>query len=243
MVDAGPDKKILDCLGRHMPFWDRNIELAIITNPDLDHYGGFIDIVRQYEVGQFAVAGVGKNDAPFEALEKEVEIREIRVIRVIGGNKIRVGNLEFNILWPKKEDIELLSQEDEKNSKVLGESITEYSPNEFSIVTEFSFGEFQALLTGDIEPPATDGVAEEIRETLEVLKVPHHGSKNGLTQSMLEAARPRLAIISAGKKNRFGHPHQETLELLGRLGVKTLGTYKEGEIEITTDGKTYRLSD
>ena len=77
---------------------------------------------------------------------------------------------------------------------------------------------------------------------MEVLKVPHHGSKNGLTKEMLEAASPGLAIISAGRKNRYGHPHEETLGVLREMGVKILRTDQEGEIEIISDGKSWQVN-
>lgn len=248
LVDAGPDQKIMSCLGSHMPFWDRSIEAVMLTNPDLDHYGGLIDIVRSYKVGKIIIPDVGKEDSSFEGLENEVEMRKIGVIRVIGGEKIKVANLSFDILWPKGEDVELLSLQDDKFSKVLGAHIAKSSPNKYSIVSLFKYGEFEALLTGDVEPPASDEVGEGVREIrdirgvgeIEVLKVPHHGSKNGLTEGLLEVARPGLAIISAGRNNRFGHPHQETLGLLGRFGVKTLGTYEKGEIEVVTDGRSWQ---
>lgn len=251
IVDTGPDQKILACLGKHMPFFDRKIEIVMITNPDLDHYGGLIDIIRSYGVETIVIPDVGKGDVSFEALEKEIEIRKIRVVRVIGGNKLVIGNSDsgkivFDILWPKTEDIELLSDEDVGKNKVLGSKIAKNSPNEYSIVSLLSYREFDALLTGDIEPPSSDEVGEEIRKIreigdIEVLKVPHHGSKNGLTESLLEAARPGLAIISAGRSNRFGHPHEEILELLERFGVKTLGTYEKGEVEVVTDGKSWEV--
>lgn len=241
VIDAGSDKKILSCLGRHMPFWDRKIELAIITNPDLDHYGGFVDIVRTYEVGQFAISDVGKHDSGFETLEGEVEKRKIEVIEVSRGNKLKLGEMELNILWPLKEIVEVLPDEDTSNKKVLGENITEHSPNEFSIVAEFVFGDFQALLTGDIEPPATDTAANAITRHVELLKVPHHGSKNGLTEKMLQNSKPQIAVISAGRKNKFGHPHGEIVNLLNDQGVKILGTYNEGEIEVVTDGDKWSI--
>lgn len=241
LIDAGPDKKILSCLGKHLPFWDRKIELAMITNADLDHYGGFIDIVRSYQIGEFAIPDVGKSDLAFEALEKEVEAKKIKVVKVFKGNKLKVGEMEFKILWPQREDVDLLSSEDNKNKKVLGEHVTPQSPNELSLVSLFTFGTFNALLTGDIEPQATNTIADNLTTPVEVLKVPHHGSKNGLTAELLNSSKPKVAIISAGRKNRFGHPHKETLKLLNDQRIKILGTYEKGEIEVVTDGREWGI--
>ncbi len=237
LVDAGADAKILSCLAQHMPFWDRRIEMAVITNADLDHYGGFIDIVRRYKIGAFATNMVGKNDLAFETLEKEIEKGKISTTSLNSGQTIAFAKLKIAALWPDK-DQGLALDTLALGSKVLGARVEEKA-NPFSLVLKLSYGEFDALLTGDIVPPATDTMAERIGGAVEVLKVPHHGSKNGLTLGMLEAASPGLAIISAGRKNLYGHPHEETLGVLREMGVKTLRTDQDGEVEIVSDGQTW----
>ncbi len=111
--------------------------------------------------------------------------------------------------------------------------------NGFSIVQRISYGDFDALFTGDIGPPVAEMVAGSDGVGVEILKVPHHGSKNGLTQGLLDAARPKLAVISVGKKNRYGHPHKETIQLLSNAAIKLLRTDLDGEIEVVTDGKRW----
>ncbi|MHA2055877.1 MAG: ComEC/Rec2 family competence protein, partial [Candidatus Hodarchaeales archaeon] len=102
-------------------------------------------------------------------------------------------------------------------------------------------GEFDALLTGDIQPPVINRVVEIIGESYikeyEYIKVPHHGSKNGLIKELLEITDPQIAVISVGRKNRYGHPHQETLEILGYRDIRILRTDKDGDVEIVSDGK------
>lgn len=239
LVDAGPDRKIMDCLSDHMPFWDRRIEMAIITNADLDHYGGFIDVARRYEIGAFATSMVGKNDLAFETLEKEIEKNEIGTTGLSFGRTVVFAKLKLITLWPDKEQLATLDTP-AQGSRVLG-AMAVKTVNPYSLVLKLSYGEFDALLTGDIVPPATDTVAEQISGTVEVLKVPHHGSKNGLTPLMLEKTKPQVAVISAGKKNRYGHPHQETLDILQRNNIKILRTDTDGEIEIVTDGERWEL--
>ncbi|OGY12578.1 MAG: hypothetical protein A3A58_02355 [Candidatus Blackburnbacteria bacterium RIFCSPLOWO2_01_FULL_41_27] len=240
LVDAGSDAKILSCLSGHMPFWDRRIEMAVITNADLDHYGGFIDIVRRYKIGAFAANMVGKNDLAFETLEKEIEKAKIKTASLNSGMIVVFAKLKLAALWPDKDQVAGLDTP-ALGSKVLG-ARAEEKANPYSLVLKLSYGEFDALLTGDIIPPATDTMAERIRGVVEVLKVPHHGSKNGLTLGMLEAASPGLAIISAGRNNRYGHPHEETLGVMREMGVKILRTDQEGEIEIISDGKSWQVN-
>lgn len=249
LVDAGPDSSILNCLSGHMPFWDRKIEMAVITNADLDHYGGFIDVVRRYKVDAFATSDVGKGDLAYETLEKEVRIAKIKTIKLDTGDKLKIGNLVLLTLWPDKNWIAQNALAEPANKQglsnaqetVLGTKTAKASLNEFSLVLDLSYGQFDALLTGDVVPPATDLVIGNSDSRWEVLKVPHHGSKNGLTQEMLEKVSPELAVISVGKNNRYGHPHEEVMGILSEMGVETLRTDTQGEVEVVTDGKTWEV--
>ncbi len=246
VVDAGPGNAYLKCLSDHVPFWDRSIELVILTNPDRDHYGGMTEVFRRYQVKSFVSPGIDRDDASFEVLEQEVARERVGVSSLTVGQDIKVGELILQTLWPTTE---WMAQETvpDPESKVLGAFAPrdDRSVNQTSLVFKLSYGEFDALLTGDVAPPASDEVAQFIARginsanAVEVLKVPHHGSKNGLTQNMLDAVKPELAVISVGKNNRYHHPSPETLELL--KNTKTLRTDLDGEVEIVTDGKSWRL--
>jgi len=247
VVDAGPGNAYLKCLSEHMPFWDRKIELVVLTNPDRDHYGSMIEIFRRYKVESFISPGIEKEDASFIVLEHEAAREKATISSLVAGQDIKIGEIALQTLWPTKDWVvqQTVPQYPSAESVVLGAFLPAKpeSVNQTSLVFKLSFGEFDALLTGDVAPPATDMLAlsEHQRVEWEVLKVPHHGSKNGLTESMVKSTNPKLAIISSGKNNRYGHPHQETLKLLE--GIKTLRTDLDGEIEIVTDGKTWQLSE
>lgn len=244
LVDGGPDAKILSCLSRHVPFWDRTIELVVVSNSDLDHYGGIIDVLRRYEVGTIATSGVVKDDVGFEVLEGEVEQEKPILLFPGRGDVIKTGVVVLEVLWPE-DNVQVLASDGQVlgSRKVSGNEI-----NENSLVFLLEYGDFDLLLTGDVVPPASDEVAGVLdracREPcLEVLKVPHHGSKNGLTAQLLDAVRPELAVISVGKSNRYGHPHAEVMKLLNDRAIRTLRTDIEGEIEVVTDGRTWRVED
>ena len=244
LVDAGPGSVILSCLESHMPFWDRKIELVVLTNADADHYLGLIDVVRRYAVEKFTVSQVGKSDASFEALEREVEKQGIRTISTAAGDRFRVGRVVFDTLWPDKTYLVhgSLRKDDPKNiNRVLGAFTAQKSVNEFSVVQLLTYKTFNVLLTGDIVPPAIERLYTIPFDSVEVLKVPHHGSRNGLTEALLNKVSPQVAIISSGKNNRYGHPHQETLEMLRQKGVRVLRTDQQGEIEIVSDGKSWKV--
>lgn len=219
VVDGGPDRSILSCLARSMPFWDRKVELAVVTHPQEDHYAGIIDLVRLYNVEMFLSPDVEGESAGWKVLKSEMEKRKIKQKTVNENDSIRTSSLLFDIYNPIPSFV----------SKEI---------NDYSIAGMLEFGDFNVLLTGDIIPPLTDQVANRVKDA-EVLKVPHHGSKNGLTQALLEASRPQLAVISVGKKNRYGHPSKETLDLLEKAGVKTLRTDLDGTVEVISDGKRW----
>lgn len=224
LVDGGSaNGRVLYCLSRHMPFWDRKVEIVVNTHPQEDHYGGLVDVVRKYQVGMFLRPDVEGMSVGWEVLNAELRKRNITQNYAKAGYKIHTNGLHFDIFNPS-------SSFDATPPRDL---------NEYSVVGNLSFGEFDALLTGDIIPPATDELASRITREVEVLKVPHHGSKNGLTQGLLEAASPKLAVISVGKNNRYGHPHSEVLRLLGSWGGRTLRTDLDGEVEIISDGKRW----
>ncbi|MDO8503836.1 MAG: MBL fold metallo-hydrolase [bacterium] len=243
LIDGGPDKSVLACLSSHMPFWDRKIELIVLTNADKDHYAGLIDVIRRYQIIKYSSSGVDKEGAGMDALKAELKNRSVPTVDLNFGDEVKLGELKLYTLWPTKAWL-ARAKNPEPGMRNLVLAATD-SPNEFSVVVRLSYGEFDVLLTGDIEPPASDQAAGIVNSesdsevTWEVLKVPHHGSKNGLTQKLLEAVSPALAVISVGKNNRYGHPSKEALGFLDSLGVRILRTDLDREVEVVTDGKTW----
>ena len=219
LIDGGPDKKVLSCLSRHTPFWDRKIDIVIVTNPDLDHYGGLVDVIRNYEIGTFARPDKEGEADGWRTLLTELNRKKIKQVFIKSGQSIRYSTLHFDILHPPGD---LIAQ----------------ATNQFSVVGNLSFGEFDVLLTGDIIPDQIPSFLNQVK-LVEVLKVPHHGSKNGLTQDLLVKSSPKLAVISLGKNNRFGHPHKEVLDMLSQNNVKVLRTDQDGEIEVVSDGEKW----
>lgn len=220
LIDGGPDSSVLDCLGRHIPFYDKELELVILTHPDADHSFGLIEVVRRYKVDLLLKNNISSDTQGYRLLEKEVGSRGIKTIEPFAGQKMRVGLMQLDILWPD------------------GESFSQ--TNAYSIVTEFKFGSFKALLTGDLQDRMKDKlIALGSLESVDYIKTSHHGSRNGVTNYLLDILRPKVAVISAGKKNRYGHPHKETLDLLKKYGIKVFRTDEMGDVEIISNGSTY----
>lgn len=224
LTDGGPNNKVLNCLSKYMPFWDRSIELVISTHPDADHSTGLIDVIKRYSVDALLVNDINPGTQVWEVLRKEVGSRVIGVIHPDTGMKLRLGLIYLDILHPSK-------------------NFQDIKTNNYSIVTLVKFKEFEALLTGDIEDAVGDSIAQNRgKGDVEYIKIPHHGSKNGLSENLLKATMPRLAVISVGK-NSYGHPHEEVLKILRDYDTRILRTDEMGDIEVVTDGEKYWIGD
>ena len=113
--------------------------------------------------------------------------------------------------------------------------------NGASLVLDISCGDFDMLLTGDVEGEGEEALEQRLKKTYDVLKTAHHGSRNSTSESFLQKASPSAALISAGRDNRYGHPHQETLDRLRREGCSVYQTAQSGSVTIVTDGRTMRI--
>jgi len=241
LVDGGPDNSVLSCLGKNMAFWDRRIEVVVLTHPEADHMTGLIEVVRRYEVGQFVAAKMVNDIPEYWQLKKAVVEKGVEVKELIKGDELRLGSVKLKVLWPWKRGSELLAWEkaDEK-AAVLGSKSYQGDVNEMSVVLEGSFGEFDWLLTGDIgEKEELELVREGLVRDIELLKVGHHGSKYSSSEVWLRQVSPEVAVISVGKKNRFGHPTEVVLDRLEKLGVRVLRTDEMGMIKVVSDGQQW----
>jgi len=239
LVDGGPDRSVLTCLSEHMPFWDREIEVVILTHPETDHFTGLIEVFKRYRIKNMVATPLDASSQGYQVLKNIVGGSGTRVVNPTSGMVIRLGLLYLDIVYPVSKDLGLTNSF--INNDVLGAFSSNKSPNDFSIVTNLRLGEFDALLTGDIGPKVTNDVLAtgKIRD-IDYIKIPHHGSKNGLTKELLEASVPEIAVISVGK-NPWGHPNKEVLELLESYELDIYRTDQHGNVEVVTDGKKWWL--
>ena len=238
LIDGGPDNKVLECLGRHLPFTDRTLEVVVLTHPEKDHYGGLLEVFKRYRVEKFIANSLNSGSPNYEVLVNLVGGGGTQVINPRNGLAIRYGLLQLDILYPN--DQSYLADSGKNAGQVLGIYTTNWSPNEFSIVTKLALGDFQAFFPGDLDSQNLDLLTVSGRlEDVNYIKVPHHGSRTGMTLRALTVLRPEIAVISAGKNNRFGHPHPEILEMLGNAKSQILRTDIVGDIEIITDGEKW----
>lgn len=230
LIDGGPDNKVLSCLARHMPFWDRTLEVVILTHPDADHSSGIIDVINRYSLTHFYTSKVEGKTLVYKELLKKLADHKIKIQHIWQGDKLTFGNgLSFLTLWPTYE-------RDEQNIASGGT----FATNSFSVMELVSYKNFKGLFTGDINAEELSKVVD-MAGVIDFLKIPHHGSKNGLNSSILDMVSPKLAFISVGAKNRYGHPSASALELLKERNIKILRTDQMGDIEIISNGYRWQV--
>ena len=215
LIDAGPDKKILNCLGKHMPFWDKKIELAFLSHPNKDHYQGFFFINGRYKIERFVTVENPFVSPSYKNLIETLKKNQVLILKKFQGDQINILNDRFLFLWPAKN---YFSSED----------------NDYSHLLLFQEDDFKALFTGDASPKILNLIVKtnsiDFIKNINLIKIPHHGSKNGLTKNFLSISNPKIAVISVGKNNTYGHPAKEVLEMLKAQKVKIKRTDEEGNI-------------
>ena len=198
------------------------LDYVFISHGDSDHYNGIEELIERQLFGvkiKTVVFPVHyKQDKELLKLANLAYEKGIQVAVIDSGQKISEGDLEIRCLQPSG-----------KAKSLEG--------NAGSMVLEVCFREFDMLLTGDVEGTGEERLIKNMRKkSYEVLKVSHHGSKNSTSEEFLQSTKPRIALISAGKNNSYGHPHVETLERLKKYGCKIYQTTKRGAITLETDG-------
>jgi competence protein ComEC len=221
LFDAGPPSgAVLRELGRVMPFWDRSIDVVVMSHPDLDHTGGIPDVLKRYDVDVLLESGKFSGNGAYDAVGESIESYGVERMIVSAGMRIDLGSGAYaDILYPDGDTSSL-------------------DTNDASIVLRFAYGETSVLASGDLSSEYESRLALYYGEFLRsnVLKLGHHGSRTSSDQLWISAVMPEIAIISAGEDNPYGHPHRETLDVLGKMDIPYLETSKEGSIVFETDG-------
>ena len=221
LVDGGPSEPVLlSQLGRQMPFWDRTLDVMVLTHPDSDHITGLVPVLERYQVDAVI----------FREMEHESEVYEYW-LQLLGAEGATVYQGEAGLRLALDEGLEMVVLH--PGAELV--SGTEANTNNNSVVTRLTYGQVSVLLPGDIEAEVEQQlVAEGAPLGSTVLKAAHHGSCSSTTQKFLEAVDPEVVVISVGAENRFGHPCAEVVERLD--GFPVYRTDEDGVVEVITDG-------
>lgn len=222
LVDGGPDSTILTKLGKEMPFFDREIELVMLSHPQADHLSGLIDVMNRYKIDRILWTKIKCDTGVCQEFERKINEKKILEEKVVAGNAINLGSIEVRIFHPFS-DLE---------DKYLKDS------NESTIVAQIVYGKNSFLFTGDISKEIEDKLLNtKFVLKSDVLKVAHHGSKQSSSLNFLSVINPNYSIISVGAKNSYGHPTPQTLQNLKEINSNFFRTDKDGDIKCESDGQ------
>lgn len=216
LIDGGPDTTVLSGLGEVMPFWDKTLDLVVLTHSDADHVTGLVAVFERYQVANVLWTGSRKDTKAFLAFERALLKEGAQEITAQAGQRILLGSsgAVLEILYPEQ-----------------GIDVQKEKSNETSVIARLVYGEHEVLLPGDTTKKIERKLVKQgVNLQSDILKVAHHGSKTSSSKEFLEVVNPTIAIISVGKDNRFGHPTPEVLANLAEYGIKIHRTDLEGTI-------------
>jgi competence protein ComEC len=225
LVDAGPASERFDAGERRvLPFLRargaERVEALILSHPHLDHIGGAPAILRALPVGALVDPGYPASSATYLAVLQAAESAGVPWRAARTGRVLEIDGVRFEFLWPDPETLDVASD-----------------ANEISAILLVRFGAFAALLTGDAYIAQEEVLVRRHGAALraQVLKAGHHGSHTSTSGALLDVVQPDLVVISAGRRNRYGHPAPEVLEELGVRGIRTARTDRAGTVSIVVE--------
>lgn len=228
LIDGGPGTSVLSKVGQTLPFWDRSIDLLILTHPHADHLDGLLETLKRYEVAMVMDSGAPHSIPEYAEWRKIIQEKNIPVVRPQAGQKISIGSsVSIDILAPRND--------------FSGMSLKHV--HDAMVVMRLSHGENSLLLMGDAERSLEYQLVDVSSAKIDsdILKVGHHGSKTSSTEKFLAAVSPEIAVIQSGKKNRYGHPAQEVLDRLAATGARILRNDISGDIVLRSNGRTLEI--
>lgn len=223
LIDAGKNGQVMRALSEHMSFFDRYIDVLLVTHPDADHLGGMLDVLSRYGSGAALVSGARSELSLDERFRRELEERGIPKRVVSEGVIVDLGGgVVFEIVAPPR-----------------AADTSTMEPNDASIVGKLSYGRTAFLLTGDAPKSVEKYLSFHYGKRLssQVLKAGHHGSNTSTGDLFLSVIDPEYTIISAGIPNDYGHPDPRTIARILESGSKIRHTVKRDGVTFESNGK------
>mgnify|MGYP001569822700 CR=1 FL=1 len=212
LIDGGPNASVIEQLDKILPFYQRYIDLVILTHPQKDHSAGLVEILRRRGASLFLSNGQKASITAYQELEKTLKDLRVPTISLSASDKIKYRSNTLSILWPP--------------AKLVSKEI-----NDYALVGLLESPGIKALFTSDIGAEQEKVLIEKYNLDLDILKVAHHGSKFSTSQDFLIKTQPKIAVIEVGK-NSYGHPTAEVLNRLVSIGAKILRTDQLGTVKL-----------
>lgn len=221
LIDAGPGSSADELLDYLDALGVQDIEYAFFSHPHEDHIGGADDVLVHYDVKNVVMPKKSEDSACYRSMMRTAE-EESEVIYAAAGDVFEIGEMTVEIYSPES-------------------GVTEDDANLVSLIMKVSYGEVDAMFTGDAEIENELYVLDNYYDKLdcEILKVGHHGSSTSTCEEFFDAITPEIAVISVGEGNSYGHPHRETLALLNGKMDEIYRTDFDGTIIVGSDGKNF----
>ncbi|WP_252224508.1 MULTISPECIES: ComEC/Rec2 family competence protein [unclassified Clostridium] len=201
----------------------KKLDYVMATHPHSDHIGGMTQIINEFDIGEFYAPKVNHTTKTFENMIKALQSKGIKLTAPTPGDTLNVGNATLQFLAPNSTKYEDM--------------------NNYSIACKLKYGNTSYVFMGDAEALSEGEIlAKQLDISADVLKLGHHGSHSSTSQAFLEKVNPRYAIVSCGKGNDYGHPHQETIDKLNKKGIEILRTDVSGTIISTSDGNNINFN-
>lgn len=214
LIDGGPmDGRLQKNLETILPLPDRYIDLVVITHPQQDHYGGFLEVLKYYKIGAILTDGQPSKNVSWQELEKVIKEKNIPEIVLNTGDIISYQDSKFDILSPD-----------------IGETAKDI--NDLGVVMLLQSRGLKALFTADIGAEKERALTRKFNLDVDVLKTSHHGSKYSSDLAFLKEVSPLVSVIEVGK-NTYGHPTPQTLNRLADIGAQVYRTDKDGIVKVT----------
>ncbi len=226
LIDAGPGDSAPELLEYLDSLGVSEIEYAFFSHPHEDHIGGADDIIYHYKVENVVMPDYYENTACYRKMMEAIDFEGSDLVYSCSGDKFVIGDITVEILSP-------------------GPGYKPDDANAISLVMKVSYGEIDAMFTGDAEVGNEEFILRTAPDKLdcEILKVGHHGSSTSTSEEFFNAVSPEVAVISVAEDNTYGHPHVETLALLNSHLDKIYRTDRDGDIVIGINKDKYWIAE
>lgn len=219
LIDAGPNEstdKLMSYLKKQNI---KKLDYIVATHPHEDHIGGMSSVIKKYAIGEFYAPKKMTNTKTFENMVSALKSKNIKINVATAGVNLDLGkNVTCEMIAPNNTNYENL--------------------NNYSAVIKITYGNSKFLFTGDAEKLSENEILNENHDiSCDVLKVGHHGSTSSSSKPFLDKVAPKIAVISCGKNNDYGHPHHGTTEELKKRNIQIYRTDIDGSIILISDGK------
>lgn len=219
LVDGGPGRTVLGELSKVMPFYDRSIDMLILSHPHADHLEGLVEVLKRYRVGTVVVPGTHTASGVYKEWKHLLSSLQVNVVLGKRGMRILADeHVALDVLLPIQ-------------------NLPDVSEHEGMLVALLRYGETEVFFAGDMEERLERYLLTlgKLPDT-EVLKVGHHGSQTSSSVALLSALKTDYALISVGEGNRYGHPNQEVLDRFSLMDIPVFRTDQNGAMVVASDG-------